>query len=96
MRGADHNTVDRSTFRPRTDTAAVVNLTALEDALLVQTPTAPALHLQLVAPMCPLVGAAAALHRAETPTADAHPRPETDTKHPEATATGLDLVPRLL
>lgn len=75
---------------------AVVNLTALEDALLAQTPIAPALHLQLAVPTCPLAGAVAALHRAETPTADAHLRPETDIRHPEAaTATGPDLALRL-
>lgn len=94
-RGADYTKADHSTFLPRTDTAAVVNHTALEDALLAQTPTAPALRRQLVVHTYPLVDAAVAPRRAEIPIADAHLRRETDTKHPGAIATGPDLALRL-
>ena len=76
--------------------AAVVNRTALEDVRLAQTPTALALRHQLAVPTFPLVDAVVALRRAEIPTADAHLRRETDTKHPEAIATGPDLARPLL
>jgi hypothetical protein len=78
--------------------AAVASRTAQEDALLAQTPTALAPHHLLVAPMCPLVDAAAALLLlAAILTADVHLRPETGTKHPEAaTAIEPDLALRLL
>lgn len=75
---------------------AVANRTALEDALLVQTPTALALRRPHAAPTYLLADAAVAHRLVEIPTADAHLRPETDTRHPEAaTATELDLAPRL-
>ena len=93
----DYHTADRSTSHRRTDTVAVVSRTALEDALLAQTPTAPDPRHLLVVPTCPPVDAAEALHRAETPTADVHLLPETGTRRPEA-ATAIEpaLVLRLL
>ena len=76
---------------------AVASRTALEDALLAQTPTALAPRHQHVAPMFLPAGAAAALLLVETPTADAHLHRETDTKHPgAATATAPDLALRFL
>lgn len=76
--------------------AAVASPTAQADDLLAQTPTVLALHRRLVAPTCPLVVVPVALHRAATPTADAHLRRGTDTWHPEATATGPVLARRHL
>jgi hypothetical protein len=76
--------------------AAVASPTAQADALLAQTPTALAPHRHLVAPTCPLVAVAVALHLAVIPTADALPRRGSDTRHPEATATGLVLARRRL
>ena len=76
---------------------AVANPTALEDVLLVQTPTALALLRQLGALMFLPADAAAALLLVETHTADARLHRETDTKHPEAaTATVPDLALRFL
>jgi len=91
----DQHTADRLTSRLRTDMVAVASPTALEDALLVQTPTALDLLRQPVAPMFLPADAAAALLLVETPTADARLRRETGTKLPEAaTATGPDLALR--
>ena len=74
---------------------AVASRTALEDALLVQTPTALAPHRRPDVPMCLPVDVVAALLLVETPTADARLRRETGTKLPEAaTATGPDLALR--
>jgi len=76
---------------------AVASPTALEAALLAQTPTVLALRHQLVVPTCLPVDVAAALLLVETPTADAHLHLERGTRHPEAaTATVLDLALRLL
>jgi hypothetical protein len=75
--------------------AAVASPTAQADVLLAQTPTAPALHHRLVVPTCPLVAALGALHHlAATPTADALLPQGTDTRRPEATATGPALARR--
>lgn len=86
---------DPSTSRQRTATAAVASPTAQADALLAQTPTAPARPLHLDAHTFPLVDAAAAHHLAPTPTADVRLRRETDTGSQEVvTATGPGLVRR--
>jgi hypothetical protein len=75
--------------------AAVASRTALEDALLAQTPTALVPLRQPAAPMFLPADAAAALLLVETPTADARLHRETGTKHPEAaTATVPDLALR--
>ena len=69
--------------------AAVASPTAQADGLLAQTPTAPAPHRRLVAPMCPLAAAPVALHHlAAIPTGDALLPQGTATRRPEATATG--------
>jgi hypothetical protein len=97
MLGTDYLTADHSTSRLRIVMVAVVSRTALEDALLAQTPTVLALRRQLDVPMCPRADVAAALLLVETPTADAHHHRERGTKHPEAaTATVLGLALRLL
>lgn len=71
--------------------------TALEDALLVQTPTALAHLRQLAALMFLPADAAAVLLLVEIPTADARPPRERGTKHPEAaTATVPALALRFL
>jgi len=75
--------------------AAVASLTAQADGLLAQTPTAPALHRRLAVPTCLLAVVPAVLHHhAAIPTVDALPHRGTDTRHPEATATGLVLARR--
>jgi hypothetical protein len=77
--------------------AAVASRTALEDALLAQTPTALVPLRQPAAPMFLPADAAAVLLLVEIPTADARLHQETGTKHPEAaTATVPDLALRFL